>query len=256
VTACTNEKKGKKMKTAIAAATCLLLTTAASAQDMDWKFSLTTYLWTTKTGVSAQTPTGETVDAELSFSDALKDLEFAFMGTFEARKGKLSLFTDGMYFRLSPTNSTPGPLVDEVAVKTQMTVISSYAAYRVYDDPTVAVDLAGGFRWANMDTDVTTRGGTLPNQAFTVGDDWIDPVVGVRVSTQLSEQVSAALFVDYGGFSSDSTTWQTALSVGYALNDRWTLRGGYRYMEFDREIDGRDFSLDQSGLLLGATYNF
>jgi opacity protein-like surface antigen len=81
-------------------------------------------------------------------------------------------------------------------------------------------------------------------------------VVGVRVSTQLSEKVSAALFVDYGGFSSDSTTWQTALSVGYALNDRWTLRGGYRYMEFDREIDGRDFSLDQSGLLLGATYNF
>ena len=82
--------KEKSMKTAIATAACVLLATAASAQDTDWQYSLTTYLWTTKTGVSAETPTGETVDAELSFSDALKDLEFAFMGAFEARKGKLS----------------------------------------------------------------------------------------------------------------------------------------------------------------------
>jgi opacity protein-like surface antigen len=244
------------MRTAIVATVGLLMTSAASAEDMDWKFALTTYLWTTKTGVTAETPTGETVEAELKFSDALKDLEFAFMGSFEARKGKLSLFTDGMYFRLSPTNSTPGRLVDEVNVRTQMTIISGYAAYRVYDDPSVAVDLAGGFRWANMDTDVATRGGILPDQAFNNSDDWIDPVIGVRVTAAVSDRVSATLFTDYGGFSGDSSTWQVALSMGYALNDRWTLRGGYRYMEFDREIDGRDFSMDQSGLLLGVTYNF
>ena len=242
------------MKTAIATAACVLLATAASAQDTDWKYALTAYLWTTKTGVSAETPTGETVEAELSFSDALQDLDFAFMGAFEARKGKLSLFTDGMYFKLSPNNTTPGPLTDSVTVRTQMTVISGYAAYRVFEDPSFAVDLAGGFRWANLDSDVSTTG-TLTTE-FDSSDDWIDPVIGVRLSTQISEKVSATLFADYGGFSGDSSTWQTAVSVGYALNDRWTLRGGYRYMEFDREIDGRDFSMDQSGLLLGATYNF
>jgi opacity protein-like surface antigen len=244
------------MKTAILATVGILTASAATAEDMDWKFALTAYLWTTKTGVTAETPAGETVEAELSFSDALKDLDFAFMGAFEARKGKFSLFTDGMYFKLSPTNSTPGPVVDDVTVRTQMTVISSYAAYRVHDDPSLAVDLAGGFRWASLDTDVTTRGGIIPDQAFNNSDDWIDPVIGIRLTTQLSDKVSATLFADYGGFSGDSSTWQTALSVGYALNDRWALRGGYRYMEFDREIDGRDFSMDQSGLLLGATYSF
>lgn len=242
------------MKTAIATVTCVLLASAASAQDTDWKYALTTYLWTTKTGVSAETPTGETVEAELSFSDALQDLDFAFMGAFEARKGKLSLFTDGMYFKLSPNNTTPGPLTDSVTVRTQMTVISGYAAYRVVEDPSFAVDLAGGFRWAKTDTDVTTTGPLTTE--FNKSDDWIDPVIGVRLSTQISEKVSAALFVDYGGFSSESSTWQTSVTMGYALNDRWTLRGGYRYMEFDREIDGRDFSMDQSGLLLGATYSF
>lgn len=242
------------MKTAIATAASVLLASAASAQDMDWKYSLTAYLWTTKTSVTAETPKGETIDAELSFSDALQDLEFAFMGAFEARKGKLSLFTDGMYFRLSPTNSTPGPITDSVTVRTQMTVISGYAAYRIHDEPSIAVDLAGGFRWASLDSDVSTTGPLTTE--FSSNDDWIEPVIGVRLSTQISEKVSATLFADYGGFSGDSSTWQTAVSVGYALNDRWTLRGGYRYMEFDREIDGRDFSMDQSGLLLGATYNF
>jgi opacity protein-like surface antigen len=244
------------MKTALVAAACVCMASAASAQDSDWKYSATAYLWTTKTGVTAETPTGETVEAELSFSDALQDLDFAFMGAFEARKGKLSLFTDGMYFKLSPTNTTPGPVADEVTIRTQMTVISGYAAYRVFEDPTMAVDLAGGFRWAKLDSDVTTAGGAPGDAAFSNDDDWIDPVIGIRLSTQLSEKVSATLFTDYGGFSSDSDTWQAALSVGYALNEHWTLRGGYRYMEFNREIDGRDFSMDQSGLLFGATYNF
>jgi opacity protein-like surface antigen len=232
------------------------MTSAASAQDMDWKYSLTAYLWTPVTGVSAETPTGQTVDAELSFSDALKDLDFAFMGAFEARRGKLSLFTDGMYTKLSPTNTTPGPLADEVTVRTQLTVISAYAAYRAYEEANVAIDLAGGFRWAKLDSDVSIAGGLLGGDEFSNDDDWIDPVIGVRFSSQISEQVSASLFVDYGGFSSESNTWQVAATLGYALNDKWTLRGGYRYMEFEREIDGRDFSMDQSGLLLGATYNF
>jgi opacity protein-like surface antigen len=229
---------------------------AAVAEGTDWQYSLTGYLWTTKTGVTAETPSGETIDAELSFSDALKDLDFAFMGNFEARKGKWSLFTDGMYFKLSPVNDTPGPLSDEITVRTQMTVISSYAAYRIYEDPSFGVDLAGGLRWANVDNDISLSGGLLDGDDFSTSDDWIEPVIGVRLSALLSEKVSANFFVDYGGFDGANSTWQAAVTMGYALNERWTLRGGYRYMEFDREIDGRDFTLDQSGLILGATYNF
>jgi opacity protein-like surface antigen len=143
-----------------------------------------------------------------------------------------------------------------VTVRTQLTVISAYAAYRAYEQANVAIDLAGGFRWAKLDSDVSISGGLLGGDEFNSSDDWIDPVIGVRLSTQLSDTVSASLFADYGGFSGDSNTWQAAATLGYALNDSWTLRGGYRYMKFEREIDGRDFSMDQSGLLLGATYSF
>lgn len=244
------------MKTIVAGILGAVVATSAAAQDTGWDYSITTYIWATDTGVSAETPSGETAEAELSFSDALKDLDFAFMGSFEARNGKLSLFTDAMYFKLSPTNTTPGPIFDEVTVRTQMTVVSGYAAYRVYEDPGVAVDLAGGFRWAKLDSDVSTSGGAAEDLEFSSGDDWVDPVIGVRLSTQLSDKLSAAFFADYGGLNGDSSTWQAVVTMGYALNDHWTLRGGYRYMEFEREIDGRDFSMDQSGFLVGATYNF
>lgn len=109
------------MKTAVVANVFALVAPAASAED--WRYSLTTYLWTTKTGISAEAPTGGAVEGELSFIDALKDLDFAFMGAFEARRGKLSLFSDAMYFKLSPTNTLPGGAVD-LAMRTQMTVIS------------------------------------------------------------------------------------------------------------------------------------
>jgi opacity protein-like surface antigen len=227
---------------AIATAACVLLASAASAEDLDWKYGLTTYIGLTNTGVSVETPAG--------------DLDFAFSAIFEARKGKWSLLADGLYVSLSPTNSTPGPLTESVTVQTQSTIISGYAAYRVFEAPSFAVDLAGGFRWAKVDSDVSTSGGTIGKTKFNSSDDWVDPVIGVRLSTQMSEKVSAILFADYGGFSGDSTTWQTLVSVDYALNDRWVLVGGYRYMEFDREIDGRDFSMDQSGVLFGATYKF
>jgi hypothetical protein len=208
------------------------------------------------TGIAAQAPTGQTVEAELSFSDALEDLEFAFMGAFEARRGNFSLLADALYFRLSPTNTTPGPLANEVRMQSQMTVLSGYAAYRVYQEPGFAVDLAAGLRWAKLDNDVRIAGGLLDGTTFTAADDWVDPVLGIRLTGRLSDRVSASLFADYGRFRSDSTTWQTVLTLGYAVTDNWTLRGGYRYMEFDREINGRDFTLDQSGIVLGATYSF
>ncbi|SEM44580.1 Outer membrane protein beta-barrel domain-containing protein [Gemmobacter aquatilis] len=244
------------MKTILAAIACAALASPAVAQSSEWQYSLTTYIWATDTGISAETPSGETVEAELSFSDALKELDFALMGTFEARKDKLSLFTDAMYFKLSPTNDTPGPLSDKIRMESQMTVISAYAAYRVYEESNFAVDVAGGLRWADLTSDVTIIGGSLDGTAFSNGDSWVDPVIGLRLSGKLSDKVSASFFADYGGFDGGNSTWQGVVTVGYALNDRWTLRGGYRYMEFNREIDGRDFSMDQSGLLVGATYNF
>jgi hypothetical protein len=47
-------------------------------------------------------------------------------------------------------------------VTTTLTAFSGYAAYRVYDTPQVAIDVAGGFRWFDLDLDTSLKGGPLP----------------------------------------------------------------------------------------------
>jgi hypothetical protein len=34
------------------------------------------------------------------------------------------------------------------------------------------------------------------------------------------------------------------------------VQGGWRYMEFDRSVDGSDLTVELNGPILGATYRF
>jgi hypothetical protein len=108
------------------AAGCALLLAAtagpALAQDGNWTFDLSAYVWFNDTTVTSDTPLGE-VESTLSFSDAIKDLEFAFMGTAEARNGPWSVIGDLLYFKLADTTSTPaGVVFSEVEAESKITV--------------------------------------------------------------------------------------------------------------------------------------
>ena len=46
------------------------------------------------------------------------------------------------------------------------------------------------------------------------------------------------------------------LTVDYAINDAWVLRGGYRYISVENVNDGNSYSFEQSGPVFGATYRF
>jgi hypothetical protein len=63
------------------------------AQDDAWTHDLSMNLWLSGTGVTTDTSKSQ-VDAELSFSDAIQDLDFAFMGTAEARNGPWAIIGD------------------------------------------------------------------------------------------------------------------------------------------------------------------
>ena len=73
-----------------------------------WTFSFTPYGWVTLMNGST-TVKGRTVDVDVGFNDLMdlvrqseipKDL-FAFMGYFEARNGRLSLFADVVYMKIA-----------------------------------------------------------------------------------------------------------------------------------------------------------
>ncbi|MCA0872520.1 porin family protein [Seohaeicola saemankumensis] len=244
------------LKKIAAAFLAMTAATGVHAQNSEWTYEATIYLFMpeTKTGINGPTFSAE---GTLSFSDALDNLDFAFMGAFGASNGRWSLLADYLYNDLSFGNSTPGPAFSGLNTALTTQILNGYVAYRVYEDAGVEVDVAGGFRWFSTKTAMTLTPGVLPGRSSTVDSSWVDPLIGARVRFDFAEDWSGTAFFDYGGFSSDSETWQVLFTVDYALNENWLLRGGYRYISVDHVLNnGNDFSFSQSGPVFGATYRF
>jgi hypothetical protein len=221
------------------------------AQSSDWEFDTSIYLFSPETVIGIGG-----LESELSFKDALENLDFAFMGSFGASNGKWSFLADYLLTDLSFGSDTPHSGFSGVNTALKSEIFNGYAAYRVYQDPKVNVDLAAGFRWFRTKSDVTLLPGTLPGGTTSVSESWTDPVIGIRTHFDISEKWSGTVFADYGGFSSDSETWQILLTADYKINEKWSARVGYRQISIDHDIDGAEFSFDQSGPIFGATYRF
>ncbi len=242
-----------------AAAGCALVLAASAApalaQDGPWSFDLSANLWFNDTQVATDTPFGP-VEAELSFSDAIQDLDFAFMGTAEARNGPWSAIGDLLYYRITASGPSPqGVLFTGASVRSEMTVVSGYGTYRVYETPTAAFDVGLGARafWTSLDT--TLSGGTAPTEVVSQDKNWVDPLVAARVRFAFNDNWFGTLMADAGG-TGDTETWQALATVGYSLNENWAFQGGYRYMKAEWDTDLGQSSLEFSGPIVGVTYRF
>lgn len=241
---------------------CLLVSLAASqaaAQDNAWSYSATLYGWFPGTKVDVGTPVGS-VEGEVSASDALQELDFAFMGAFTAQRGRLGLIGDLIYFDLQDENATPGPLFSDAKVESQITITNAYLTYEVFGNDANRVDLGVGARFYNVDTDVTLSEGAAPEAEFTGGDDWIDPLIAVRYRGRFAENWFGTAMLDTGGFigSGSDFTWQGLATIGYRFNDRFSMQAGYRYLESNRddEDDGTEIDIEMSGPVVGVSYTF
>ncbi|WP_328803288.1 outer membrane protein [Ruegeria haliotis] len=235
----------------LVASTTLLYGSPAAAQDSGWSFYGSFYIY----GADTETTIGP-LESELSFSDALNNLDLAFMGTAEARHGRWSLIADYMRTDLTFEGDTPGPVFSgaETSLKTQF--FSGYAAYTVYQDQALGVDLGGGFRWFDTSSTIILVGGPTSAPSSKSSDDWIDPLIAARIWYQINDRWSVIALADYGGFRSDRETAQFVAKAGYAIAPKWNLRAGYRYIMVDKGEGDSKFKLSQSGPVLGVTYSF
>jgi outer membrane receptor protein involved in Fe transport len=233
------------------------LATPALAQSSGWSFALSSFAWTPSLTSSVETAWG-TVEVDKSIGDVLSDLDLAFMGAFEARNGRWSLIADLFYADLSQSRSNPlGVLFSRAKIETDVRALSGYAAYRVHENDRVAVDLMAGFRVNSVDLNVSLSPGLLRSQRFNTSETWVDPLIGGRARFAISDRWFATALADIGGFRAGSDlTWLAFASLGYQIDERWSVQGGWRYVTIEKEIDGRDVELDLSGPLLGFTVRF
>ncbi|AFL73397.1 hypothetical protein [Thiocystis violascens] len=242
-----------------AAVVCLAMVVAGptAAQNSGWSFTLSPYAWVPGIASSVETAWGR-LDVDKSGGDVLSKLDLAFMGAFEARRGRWGLIADLFYADLSQRRDTPlGVLFSQARIAAEAKALSVYAAYRMHEDNQLAVDLLAGLRVNSLDLDVSLSPGRLSGQRFGVGETWVDPLFGGRARLALADRWFATAFADIGGFDRGADlTWQVFASLGYQFNERWSAQGGWRHVAFEKTLDGRTVELDFSGPLFGVTARF
>jgi hypothetical protein len=227
---------------------------AAPQADADpdaWRFQSAAYGWLI--GVSGNMTTrGQTVDVNANFFQVVdkSDSVAAFMGYFEANKGKVGFYTDIVWTKLgfdkalvSYRNPLPGVQVSastNVALTTTMTIVEAGGLYEVArwqnaPGSFTAIDTLLGFRYWNNTADLNLniigsvdvaslgieRGRTF-SIARNGGLDWVDPVLGLRLRHQFTPSQHLMVRGDVGGFGFASQfAWQAAAVYSYS----WQFSG-------------------------------
>ena len=236
-------------------AIAVMSASGAAAQDLDWTYRATMYGWIPGMSTSVETSFG-TVETNPDAGDILSALDFAFMGSLSAQRGRLGFVGDFLYTDLSTAQDTPLPLYGSGTVDVQLTAFSGYALYRVTSDPKVNLDLGVGFRTFDIKVGASVSAGVLPAQSQSLDASWTDPLIAARLSVPINEDWFMTGFADYGTTGSDSETWQVYAGLGYKFNEQWSTQVGYRYMDINKEIDGRDVSIALDGVLFAFSYDF
>lgn len=232
-----------------------VIPTPAAAND-EWQFQFSPYFWMAGLHGTTGTP-NRTALVDESFSDVFHSLKFAFMGVFEARKGKLVSLTDMEYVSLSDDRGTPGPLFSGVTTKIKMFIFDPEVGYRVFDDPDKGafVDVLGGIRVWHLSTELTFSPGLLPGEQVQTSRTWVDAVVGLRGKAALSEKFFVTGKFDLGGGGS-KFAWQLFGGAGYNVTPKIALIGGYRVLDVNYDKNNFIYDMNQRGPILGVGFKF
>jgi opacity protein-like surface antigen len=278
---------------AVGAALLSAVTTPALGQGAGegWQFALAPYLWAPSVDSSLRfrLRSGDIVntDVEADFSDILENVDFAFMFSAEARKGRWLVFTDVMYMDLSVESESlrsmertgpglgPGPrppiTVDasldagtENSLKSWVWTLA--VGYTVVPGDAATLDVFGGLRYLSVEAEtdwrltttitgplgetVLPRSGSVSREA----DLW-DGIVGVGGRVKLGTgRWFLPYYADVGAGDAE-LTWQVLAGVGYAFG--WgDVVLAYRHFAYEQDDDKLVQDLSFGGVGLGAVFRF
>lgn len=193
----------------------------------------------------------------------LDSLQMVFMGTFEARKGNWSGFTDVIYLDLEgdKTKSVTGPVgIISGEFDADLGLVSWLwtlaGAYSVWQEQKSHLDLFAGARLLSLDTDLKLTG-TGPLQGnFNLSESeniWAG-ILGAKGRIALNDHWFLPYYIDVG--TGDSVhTWQALGGVGYSFG--WgDVVLDYRYLAYDQGSDKLPQDIAFGGGALGVVFRW
>jgi hypothetical protein len=242
--------------------TVLAQTDSSESQDQ-WEFAGAIYLW----GADINGQTGRGSSVEVTTSDLLDNLEMAFMGAFAARKNNWSLLADVVYLDLGVDKTvdlsisvgpTTIPVTTSASLDQQGLVLQFVGGYSLYSEGSSRLDLIGGARYLDLDTDLFLELDSLgPGQSRAIKDSlsvW-DAVVGLQGNASLGEQWFLPYHVDVG-FGQSKLTWQAVAGIGFRAGRAVDLALVYRHLEWDFDSTRLIDDINFSGPTLGVIFRW
>lgn len=188
--------------------------------------------------------TGVPGDQEFTIevNDIIDSVEFAFMGSLEARKDRWGVFSDFMYSSIGDSNDNyrqgafgardlPAEIKTSVDVDVDTYFVTAAGYYRAIDNGRMSLDLLFGGRYIDVEQTLEWElsgdisGQPLPGRngkGKVEVDNW-DALVGLRGRIPLGENSPWLIpyYIDVGTGDSD-LTWQASTGIAYQM-DSWAM---------------------------------
>jgi hypothetical protein len=224
--------------------------------ESDWWFRAACYAWVTAIdGDLAIGPLSTPVD--VTMSDTLDTLDMAFMGVFEAGRGKWSLGMDVVHAKNSDDVPAGGLIFSKFDVELEQWVLTPFVAYRAVETEDYRMDVFVGGRAVFYDAGITGR--FVKGGSVSVGGDtdFVDPIIGIRGQAELTDKFFVRYNGDIGGFGASSDlVWQAFVGFGYHFNPSVSAAIGYRGLGIDHDSGSLQLDTVNHGPVIGLEVRF
>jgi hypothetical protein len=175
------------------------------------------------------------------------------MGAIEPRYKRIVMPLDIFWIRLGDDRALPNSPNQGVAnLHATEFFLTQKLGYRVVDSERLKIDGLAGFRYWHFGESVSFTTNSLN---FTGSQNWVDPLVGGRITGILTPKVELTIGGDVGGWGAGSQIdYQIFGLLGYRIKPALALQAGYRYLYFDyRRASGAFLDNTTSGVVFGVS---
>jgi hypothetical protein len=223
--------------------------TDGTEDSSGWHFTVSPYLWFP--GVHGEIGDhGRETDIHASAGDLLSHFRFGLMGTVEPRYKRVVMPLDVVWVRLGDDRALTN-LATVANLKGSEFILTQKIGYRVIDTKMVKIDALAGFRYWHYGQSVSFTTNTLN---FSSSQNWVDPLVGGRITGNLSPKVSVIVAGDVGGWGVGSQLdYQIVGLLGYRIKPALALQAGYRYLAVNYTNGASFVDIVTSGVVFGVS---
>lgn len=231
-------------------AACLLMAPgSAIAEEAGWRFLLQPYLMLPGMDGKAAVA-GIDANVDVGARNVVENLNFGFLGYFEAGKGDVAFGVDVNYMNLDAN-----PDDSRVSANVAQTAVQPMLFYRIADN----FELLGGLRYNRINVGLSSEISAIDGVERT--RDWVDPILGFRFNGSIGSATSFGLLANVGGFGVGSDiAIQVRPMLNFAVGSGITIDAGYQfvYMDYETGAGTSRFAYDvmTTGPILGVTFRF